>query len=131
MEEEIAEPFLYEAQNAWHALLDPAGTDAVTDVITDAGTPPGAWNALERRYRPQDTAAISQLRHSMRNASLKPNSDPLELLAELLAKFENLRARLASFGEHVGPQSMLLDFLDRLPPHYEQEVRQVHAKETL
>ena len=123
----IAEPITYEAMNSWHVLLDAAGTEAVMDLITEAGTPSGAWDAFKGRYSLQDTAAISQLRHSMQNAILEPNGNPIQLLAIL----ETLCARLADFGEPVETQSMPLYFLDRFPLDLKKKVRQLCAQDIL
>lgn len=64
----------------------------------------------------------------MRNARLEPSGDPIELLAKL----ENCEQDWQVLGYvPLGPETMLLDFLDRLLPDYEQEVRRLHAKDTL
>lgn len=71
--------------------------------------------------------AIFQLRSEVRSTRLESNGDPLALSA----KFKTFSVRFGELGEPIAEQTMLMDFFDRLTPEYEQEVRQLRAKETL
>lgn len=99
-------------------------------MILNGRTPSGAWKQLEKRYRPQNTAAICKLRSEMRSANLanlESSDDPLALLA----KFETFAIRIGELGGPIDGQTILLDFLHRLTLDCDQEVRQLHAKKTL
>lgn len=69
---------LYETQNAWHTLLDAAGTPEVSRRrMVQARTPSASWLTLERRYRSQDTATIGHVTSNMQSVRLESNGDPL------------------------------------------------------
>lgn len=57
-----------------------------------------AWLALERMYRPQDTAAVSYVRSELQSVKLESNGDP----QALVGKFGDFRVRLIELGEPPG-----------------------------